>query len=65
MYKLEAIQTSHCKLIENRIIDFLNYYKIPKENIVNIRIFNNHYALIIFETDGSKFEETEYRRFDI
>ena len=66
MYKFEELDTKYdyCS-IEGKVIDFLNYYKIPKENIINIRIISNSRATIIFETDGSKFEETEYRRFDI
>ncbi len=67
MYRFEEIDTRYdygCS-IEGKIIDFLNYYKIPKENIINIRIICNSRAIIIFEADGSKFEETEYRRFDI
>lgn len=66
MYKFEEIDTryDYGYTIEGKIIDFLNYYRIPKENIINIRIIDNSRAMIIFETDGSKFEETEYRRFD-
>lgn len=67
MYKFEEINTRYdfdCP-IEAKIVDFLNYYKIPKENIINIRNIGGNLATIIFETDGSKFEETEYRRFDI
>ena len=50
MYKFEEINTRYDfdRPIESKIVDFLNYYKIPKENIINIRNIGGNLATIIF-----------------
>jgi hypothetical protein len=62
MYKFEELETDYGYPIEGKIVDFLEFYAIPKENIINIRIINSSKATIIFDTnaDYDKIQERRY-----
>ena len=59
MYRMEKLECNYTMwadvLIEGKIVDFLNHYNIPKENIIKINIYDSSRATIIFEeTEDSK-----------
>jgi hypothetical protein len=64
MYEFEELTTDYGFPIEIQIIEFLTFYNIPKENIVNIRIISNSRATIIFDSTNTKYDNSkrEYRR---
>jgi hypothetical protein len=64
MYEFVELETEYGYPIEVKIIDLLEFYDIPKENIVNIRIITNHRATVIFETNGTKYEEIQNKKFE-
>lgn len=59
MYRMEKLECNYAmwsdKPIEGMVVDFLNHYNIPKENIIKINIYDSRKATIIFEeTEESK-----------
>lgn len=56
MYRFEELTTDYGYPIESKIIHFLEFYDIPKENVVNIRIISNHRATIIFDSDNTLYD---------
>ncbi len=56
MYRFEKLTTNYGYPIESRIIHFLEFYNIPKENVVNIRIISNQRATIIFDSDNTLYD---------
>lgn len=59
MYRMEKLECNYTMWadvpIESKIVDFLNHYNIPKENIIKIHIYDKQRATIIFEeTETSK-----------
>ena len=67
MYEYEELTTDYGFPIEIQIIEFLTFYDIPKENIVNIRIISNSRATIIFDSTNTKYDNPirEYRRMKV
>jgi hypothetical protein len=67
MYEFEELTTDYGFPIEIQIIDFLTFYNIPKENIVNIRIICDSRATIIFDSTNTKYDNSkrEYRRMKV
>jgi len=57
MYRFEELQTNYGYPIESKIIHFLEFYNIPKENVVNIRIISNRRATIIFDSDNTLYDD--------
>jgi hypothetical protein len=64
MYEFVELETEYGYPVESKIISLLEFYDIPKENIVNIRIITNHRATVIFETNGTKYEEIQNKKFE-
>lgn len=62
MYEFKELTTVYDYPIEVRIIEFLEFYNIPKENIIKIRIINNRVATIIFDSSNTKYNERESAR---
>jgi len=56
MYRFEELTTDYGCPIESKIIHFLEFYNIPKENVVNIRIVTNQRATIIFDSDNTLYD---------
>jgi hypothetical protein len=56
MYRFEELTTDYGYPIESKIIHFLEFYNIPKENVVNIRIISNQRATIIFDSDNTLYD---------
>lgn len=56
MYRFEELTTDYGYPIESKIIHFLEFYNIPKENVVNIRIISNQRATIIFDSDNTVYD---------
>lgn len=67
MYRFEELTTNYGLPIEIQIIEFLEFYNIPKENIINIRIISNSRATIIFDSSDTEYDnpKREYRRMKI
>ena len=64
MYKFEELETDYGYPIEGKIVHFLEFYNIPKENIINIRIVSNSRATIIFDTDGTDYDKIQERKYN-
>lgn len=56
MYRFEELTTDYGYPIESKIMHFLEFYNIPKENVVNIRIISNQRATIIFDSDNTVYD---------
>ena len=67
MYRFEELTAAYGFPIEIQIIEFLEFYNIPKENIVNIRIISNSRATIIFDSSNTEYDnsKSEYRRMKV
>lgn len=70
MYKFEELTTDYGFPIEIQIIEFLTFFNIPKENIINIRIISNSRATIIFDSTNTEYGKKEreicdMRKFEI
>ena len=59
MYRFEELTTDYGYPIESKIIHFLEFYNIPKENVVNIRIISNNRATIIFDSDNTVYDNLQ------
>ncbi len=57
MYRFEELTTDYGYPIEGKIIHFLEFYNIPKENVVNIRIISNQRATIIFDSSNTEYDK--------
>ena len=71
MYRMEKLECHYSMWadvpIEGKIVDFLNHYNIPKENIIKINIYDSSRATIIFEeTEDSKtlMDDREVREYN-
>jgi hypothetical protein len=64
MYRFEELETDYGYPIEGKIVHFLEFYNIKKENIINIRIVNSSKATIIFDTDGTDYDIIQEKRND-
>jgi hypothetical protein len=62
MYRFEELTTDYGYPIEIKIIHFLEFYNIPKENVMKIRIISNNRATIIFDSSNTKYDEHESAR---
>ncbi len=56
MYRFEELTTDYGYPIEGKIVHFLEFYNIPKENVINIRIISNQRATIIFDSDNTVYD---------
>ncbi len=56
MYRFEELTTDYDYPIESKIIHFLEFYNIPKENVISIRIISNQRATIIFDSDNTVYD---------
>lgn len=57
MYRFEELITDYGYPIEGKIIHFLEFYNIPKENVINIRIISNSRATIIFDSNNTEYDK--------
>lgn len=57
MYRFEELITDYSYPIEGKIIHFLEFYNIPKENVINIRIISNSRATIIFDSNNTEYDK--------
>ncbi len=64
MYTFVELETEYGYPIESKIIHFLEFYDIPKENILNIRFMSSHHATMIFDTNGTMYEEMQNKRIE-
>ena len=65
MYRFEELTTDYGYPIESKIVHFLEFYNIPKENVVNIRIISNNRATIIFDSDNTEYDSLLQKRREV